>query len=336
MPLVLAIFVVGAAIGALAIALSRNSRAKTVVVKRVVTTRSPAETTTATNTPRPRANHKLPRSPKPRPRTTPLIVAGAPSSFASLAARLGGATGIAVAPLGDGPIRTFGGFQEGHAWSTMKVPVLVTLLSDYEHSNEVLSPGGRDYAARAIEQSDNAAAEALFGQLEQIHGGLVAASAAVQETLANAGDATTAINTAPNSQGFTTWGQSVWSTSAEVIFYRALERGCLLAPSDTAYVLGLMRNVVGSQRWGAGAAGYPSTIPLAFKAGWGPESSGYLVRQTVIVGSGNRGYVVSMIAEPGGGSFSEGVGMITSIATWARQHLDVGATSPSASCTSSR
>jgi beta-lactamase class A len=339
MPLVLAIFVAGAGIGALVIALSRNTRAKTVVVKRVLTTPSaPASApaaTTAANTLSTRANRKRQRPARPRPRATPLVDTGAPSSFASLEGRLGGVAGIAVAPLGNGPIQAFGSFQDGHAWSTMKVPVLVTLLSDYEHSNQVLSPGGRDYAARAIEQSDNAAAEALFGQLEQIDGGLVAASAAVQQTLANAGDATTAINTAPNSQGFTTWGQSMWSTSGEVIFYRALARGCLLAPSDTAYVLGLMRNVIGSQRWGAGAAGYPSTTPVAFKAGWGPESSGYLVRQTAIVGSGNRGYVVSMIAEPGGGSFSDGVGMITSIAAWARQHLALGATSPPASCTSS-
>ena len=243
--------------------------------------------------------------------------------------------GFAVAALGDGPVRAFGDLRAGHAWSTMKVPVLVTLLGDYEHSNMVLGAEARVAATRAIEQSDNAAADALFGQLEGIHGGLVAASAAVQQTLRDAGDATTDINTAPNSQGFTTWGQSIWSTSAEVLFYRALAQGCLLAPNDTAYVLRLMRNVIGSQRWGAGAAGYPSTVPVAFKGGWGPESGGYLVRQTAIVGSENHGYVVSMIAKPAGGTFSQGVGMITSIATWARQHLTVGASPPAASCSGS-
>jgi hypothetical protein len=258
---------------------------------------------------------------------------GADASFAALAGRLGGVVGLAVAPLGEGPIQTFGSFQAGHAWSTMKVPVLATLLLDDEQSGRALGSAERSDASLALEQSDTAAAEALFRVLEKHHGGLHAASAAVQETLAAAGDQNTTINTAPNGQGFTTWGQSVWPNSGEVMFFRSLARGCLLAPADTEYVLGLMRNVIPSQRWGAGEAGYPSSAEPAFKAGWGPESGGgYLVRQTAIVGAGDRGYVMSMIALPSGGSFSEGVGMITEVARWARQHFRLDARTPPASC----
>lgn len=217
----------------------------------------------------------------------------------------------------------------------MKVPVLVTLLNDYAQGGRQLSPEEQSDASLALEQSDNAAAEALFSQLEQLHGGLVGASQAVQQTLRSAGDDVTVINTAPNDQGFTTWGQSTWSTTGEVQFYRALARGCLLGSADTAYVLSLMRNVIASQRWGAGSAGYPGTLDLAFKAGWGPEiggTGGYLVRQTAIVSSGSRGAVISMIALPSDGSFSEGVSMITSLATWARSELDATAPRPSAGC----
>ena len=331
-PLAVIVFVLGIGIGGAIIALSHHATAKRVVVRQVVTA-APATRRrtqpTVSRTPARRLHHKAPR------RSTHgwVVPGGAAASFAALQARLGGQVGLAVAPLGAGQIQTFGSFQIGHAWSTMKVPVLTTLLLDYEQDGQVLSPQGHADAALALEQSDNAAAEALFSVLEQIHGGLVGASAAVQQTLALAGDQTTTINTAPNDQGFTTWGQSEWSTSAEVTFYRALARGCLLGPHDTSYVLSLMSNVISSQRWGAGAAGYPSTVPVAFKAGWGPENGGgYLVRQTAIIGSGQHGYVVSMLARPSSGSFADGISLVTALATWAREHFSSDAATAPASC----
>jgi hypothetical protein len=161
----------------------------------------------------------------------------------------------------------------------MKVPVLATLLSQLAERGRSLDPGEREDATRALEASDNTAAEALFTRLEQADGGLDGASTAVQDTLRRAGDPSTVINTAPNSDGFTTWGQTEWSGAGEVAFYRAFAPGCLLSPPDTAYVHQLMSSVEDDQRWGVGSAGFPTGIPLAFKGGWGPEDGGrYLVR----------------------------------------------------------
>lgn len=301
------------------------------IVKHVVTDAPRPSDATRTTAPK-----SSPAAPKASNAERALVVpSGAPASFAGLAATLPGQVGLAVAPLGAGHITTLGALQAGHAWSTMKVPVLVTLLKDYAQGGRQLSTEEQSEASLALEQSDNAAAEALFSQLEQLHGGLVGASLAVQQTLRSAGDHVTVINTAPNDQGFTTWGQSIWSTSGEVEFYRALAHGCVLGSADTAYVLSLMRNVIASQRWGAGSAGYPGGLDVAFKAGWGPETGGtgaYLVRQTAIVSSGSRGAVISMIALPSDGTFSEGVSMITSVAKWARAELDATAPRPSAGC----
>jgi Beta-lactamase enzyme family len=273
------------------------------------------------------------RRPRPSPISDSLVPAGAGESFNALAASLPGQVGLAVAPLGAGGIQSFGAAQIAHAWSTSKVPVLVTLLRDYESSNRVLGPEGNTDATLALEQSDNAAIEALFGQLEQIHGGLVPASDAVTQTLRTAGDQTTVINTAPNNEGFTTYGQTEWSLPGEITFYRALARGCLLDQADTSYVLGLMENVIPSQRWGAGSAGYPSAVPIAFKGGWGPDSSGnYQVRQTAIIGAGHRGYVVSMLALPASGAFSDGTTMLTALANWARREFNLDAVQAPASC----
>jgi hypothetical protein len=217
----------------------------------------------------------------------------------------------------------FGSVTTAHAWSTSKVPVLVTLLHDDERNGRSPSAPDRAYAQSALEESDNASIEALFSELETIHGGLVPASETVQAELRQAGDETTVINVAPNNEGFTTYGQTPWSVAGEVTFYRSLANGCLLDPADTSYVLGLMRSVIPSQRWGAGEAGYPPSLPIALKGGWGPSNGLYQVRQTAIIGSGRQGYVMAMLALPASGQFADGVNMVTALAQWARRNLIV-------------
>lgn len=270
----------------------------------------------------------------PRPRPAPSATFGpadAATSFQSFVAGQPGAVGLAIAPLGDGSILTFGQLQVGHGWSTMKVPVLTTVLREFEQRGTQLDGQAQADATRALEASDNAAAEDLFAGLEGSNGGLVGASAAVQDTLGAAGDTSTVVNTAPNSGGFTTWGQTEWPASGEVTFYRALARGCLLSSTDTRYVLGLMGNVESDQRWGAGSAGLPQ--PLMFKGGWGPEDgAGYLVRQTAIVGSGTRGYVFSMLARPSDGAFGTGTSMLTQTAGWVARTFPANLTAPAAGC----
>jgi hypothetical protein len=250
------------------------------------------------------------------------------ASFARLAATLPGSVGVAIEPLAGGPISAYGQLQVGHAWSTMKVPVLATVLrrSGGKFDQQAL-------AARALEASDNAAAEALFADLERTQGGLDGASLAVQDTLRNSGDAATTVNTAPNTEGFTTWGQSEWSASDEVRFYRSLARGCLLDSGQTRYVLNLMSEVEADQRWGAGSAALPAQLPLGFKGGWGPEADGrYLVRQTVIAGSGDQGYVFSMLAKPSDGQFATGTELLTDVAHWVGQKFPMTATHSDRGC----
>ena len=272
--------------------------------------------------PAPVARHSRHRKPPARASSAPAAGTGARASFGRLAGSLPGASGIAVGSLSGAPIVTYGSLHVGHAWSTMKVPVLATLLSQLERGGGGLNSAQRADATAALEASDNSAAEALFAALEGSNGGLDGASQVLQNTLRRAGDDQTVINTAPNSSGFTTWGQSEWSAAGEVAFYRALAGGCLLSRSDTSYVLSLMGQVTSDQRWGAGSAGYPSGATVAFKGGWGPENGGgYLVRQTAIVSTGSGGYVLSMLAQPSDGSFSSGTQMLTQIASWAARSL---------------
>ena len=94
-----------------------------------------------------------------------------------------------------------------------------------------------------------------------------------------------------------------------------------------------MRNVQSDQRWGAGSAGTPSGVPLAFKGGWGPEDGGgYLVRQTAIVGTGDQAYVFSMLVRPSDGQFSTATQQLTHIAAWVARTFPTSQRHPVASC----
>jgi hypothetical protein len=335
-PLLVAVFVGGLGIGAAAIAITHHETTSHHAVAtrtRSTSAQAPSKSDARTgsrSTSHPpsvtsgRAQGAPARRPS-HPRAPSIPAPAVASSFAALEARLSGPVGLAVAPLGVGPIRAFGRAQIAHAWSTSKVPVLVTLLANDEQRGTGLDSTERENATRALTESDNAAVEALFSSLERLRGGLVPASESIQAMFRKAGDSSAIVNTAPNDEGFTTYGQSEWSLRDEIIFYRALARGCLLDADDTGYVLGLMSNVTPSQRWGAGSAGYPGSVNVQFKGGWGPVDGAYQVRQTAIIGSGSQGYVLSMLALPASGSFSDGTNMLTALATWARRHFDLAA-----------
>jgi hypothetical protein len=186
--LILAVFVVGAGIGAAIIAVTHRTRTQRLVINEVATRPSartnrsaphrPSAVSTATaHRPAAPVSHRAPA--RATPTYEPTTPADADASFTALQSGLAGSVGLAVAPLGAGPIDSFGALQIAHAWSTSKVPVLTTLLRDDEQTGQRLSAEQRTDATLALVQSDNAAIEALFAALEQLHGGLVSASAAV-------------------------------------------------------------------------------------------------------------------------------------------------------------
>ena len=234
-------------------------------------------------------------------------------------------------PLGNGPPQSFGELQVGHAWSSIKVPILVTLIRD---RGGALSSSERAWAESAVESSDNEAAASLFHQLEGIHGGLVGASTAVQETLAAAGDTTTTVATAPPPSGaVSTFGQTEWSLAGATTFYRSLVNDCLLGPSDTGWVLSLMEKVIPEQRWGLGEGGFDPSWRIGMKGGWGPEagSGGYLVRQSGFVRGGSAGIAITLMAKDSSGTYEAGAADLTRLATWVREHLS-GLGAPAAEC----
>ena len=213
------------------------------------------------------------------------------------------------------------------AMSTSKILILAALLRD-KGGIGTLSPQQIALARAAITASDNDAILALFRDLEVDKGGLIGASRYATTLLRQAGDQRTDVATAPPPPGYaTTFGQTPWTPSAEVTFFRALALGCELPQSDVDYELGLMRSIEPSESFGLGSAGFAE---VAFKGGWGPEPGGqYGVRQTGLIGTGDAGVVVSLIADPVS-SFAVGQSVLNQLAHWLRQEVRLAPRSPGA------
>jgi hypothetical protein len=258
------------------------------------------------------------------PSSTPrLLAAGARASFQRLDESLPGRVELAVSPLGAGATTVLGGDVAAHGWSTTKVPVLVSLLRVRGEAG--LTTQERVWASAAITASDNQSILDLFGDLEQLRGGLVPASDYIDSVLRLSGDSETVVATAPPPAGaVTTFGQTEWSPSEALKFFRGLARGCLLPGTQTNYVLDLMQNIESSESWGLGSGHFG--VPVAFKGGWGPEPSGrYLVRQSGVIDVGSsRGVAVAIVAFPsegGSGSFAAGTQMLTETSQWLQREL---------------
>jgi hypothetical protein len=259
-----------------------------------------------------------------------VLEGNAEASFANLSSGLQSEAHITIAiqPLGQGTMEVLGGDPAMQAMSTSKVLILSALLLDKRGVNNLTS-GQLSLARSAITQSDNSAILALFSDLESDRGGLVGASSYATGLLRKAGDDQTNVSTGPPPPGYaTTFGQTPWTPTAEITFFRALTLGCIVPRADADYELGLMRNIVPSESFGLGAGGFPR---VAFKGGWGPEPDGqYGVRQTGIVGNGDSAVVVSITADPAR-TFAVGQSVLDQVAQWL--HREVRFTQrPKASC----
>lgn len=238
-------------------------------------------------------------------------------SLESVLAGLPGQAGlVAGAPGTGGPSVVGGEFTTGDAWSTIKVPIAERILRDFG-GPEAISPAQRANITAAITVSDNDAAAALFRDLENRHGGLAAASSAVDEMLREAGDTETVIST-EGRDGFSTYGQTDWSLENQYRYMAALAGGCIGDPVSREFLLDQMGSVGGSDLFGIGATG----VPARWKGGWGPGTDGkYLVRQMGVIETGGKEIVLALAAIPDDGTFESGQSMLSDLAGWAATDL---------------
>ena len=209
--------------------------------------------------------------------------------FEELERELGGRSG-AVFSAGRQVIQA-GSLRTGAAWSTIKVPLAIAAFQ-------------KDLAAKAITESDNDSARALWDSLGQP----AAAAQAVERVLAAAGDTETRVETEVVFPPYTAFGQTEWSLAAQQRFAAGLSRVAGAEP-----VLELMRKVVPEQRWGLGAVDPQAAI----KGGWGPDPPGRaLIRPFGSFSDGGRTVTAAIANEPEDGAYESGAANLTRIAEW--------------------
>jgi beta-lactamase class A len=199
-------------------------------------------------------------APSPAPDPGASQAAGLAAAVASVEAATGAKLGVAVAAAGGGdrPVEA-GSWASGHAWSTIKAPLAVAALE------AAPGPAADSAAVRAITVSDNAGAEALWDAL----GASEQAGAAVDGVLRAGGDAATVTQRTKTRSEFSPYGQTTWSLAAQASFAARFPAG---AAGDRVW--DLRGQIAPPQRWGLGRFD-----GAHFTGGWGPDDSGYVVRQ---------------------------------------------------------
>lgn len=233
----------------------------------------------------------------------------------AFARRFGDRVDLAVVGLGDREPVGRASAGEPYAWSTIKVVIVARLLRDVG-GPDGLTPQQRASVRAALGASDNEAAAQLYEELERRHGGLTGAARAMGDVLRDAGDTTTKVST-EGRDSFSTYGQTRWPVTEQARFMAALERGCVLDRSSTAFLLQEMGDVIPEQRWGLGIIGAPS-----FKGGWGPDPDGtYRVEQMGVVGEPGQRYAVAVAARPDDGTFESGIAVLNEAVDWVSRRV---------------
>ncbi|WP_231982355.1 hypothetical protein [Mycobacterium sp. E787] len=230
--------------------------------------------------------------------------------FAQLQRRVKATIGIALAPVGDSatPL-SLGGWHNGPAWSTMKVPLVIAALREAQASRI------SDQMTAAITESDNTAAEAIWSGL----GDPVTAAAKVDSVLAETGDPTR-VQYRKIRPEFSAFGQTDWPLVEQVRFLSVAACDRRNTP-----VLMLMGQIERGQRWGLG-----TIAGTRFKGGWGPSPArAYLVRQLGLISTLAGTSAVAVAAQPDSGTFADGIRALDQIAEWVSEHLVM---LPSARC----
>jgi hypothetical protein len=224
------------------------------------------------------------------------------ADFTRLEAGLHAKVGAVISAVGDGqqPV-ILGDWQEGPAWSTIKVPLVIAAYRQAD------PPQVSDAMRAAIVESDNAAAEKVWAQL----GDPATAAGRVEQILQETGDQTI-VESQKVRPEFTAFGQTKWPLVNQVRFTASA-----VCNSANDPIFNLMGQIQSNQSWGLG-----HIHGTQFKGGWGPSTSGkYLVRQIGVLTTPAGKIAVAIAAEPASGSFDDGTHDLDEVTTWLSQHL---------------
>jgi len=193
--------------------------------------------------------------------------------------------------------------------SVVKASTVAALMWKRRQQGRALSTREKAWANAAIRRSDNPAQSALWSALGRGPEYLRFARRIGM----------TATRTDPRGR----WGLTRTTTRDQVRFLDELATGSVLAPADRAYLLGLMRSVIPSQRWGVATRALSRTR-VAVKNGWLRYGGSWRVNSIGYVSGGTtssrHSYTVAVLSS-GSATMSTGVRRVSTAARAAHDVL---------------
>ncbi|WP_351235391.1 serine hydrolase [Streptomyces sp. NPDC002133] len=219
-----------------------------------------------------------------------------------IAAALRGRQGTPALALYDRPTATSCTFRPDARFdsaSVVKVTVLAALLRTSMEEHRSLTPREAALSTAMITKSDNDATSALWRQIG--HKG-------IQRFLTLAGMQDTVLGP----KGY--WGRTQITAGDQLKLLRVLTSdNSVLDRNARAYALGLMNQVVPTQRWGV-PAGASDTVTTHLKNGWLPRATnGWRVHSIGVFTGGGHDYGMVVLSH-GNRSIDDGIVTIERVA----------------------
>jgi beta-lactamase class A len=198
--------------------------------------------------------------------------------------------------------------------SIVKAIILAALLRWHQETGTPLSSWENDEATLMITQSDNDAATDLWNEV---------GPGRLQHFL----DLANMDQTQLGQDGY--WGLTQVTAHDELLLLELLTRpNSVLTAASRAYQLGLMAQVISSQRWGT-PAGAPSDVTVHVKNGWLPDGSGWHVNSIGAFTGKDTNYLIAVLTDDNA-SEQEGIDTIEAVARVAHRDLNQGRLIPKA------
>ena len=205
-----------------------------------------------------------------------------------LAGRLARHTGhlaVGVLDCTSGARVLYNGGGSFHTASIVKADILATLMLQHQTARRALTTAEKALATRMIEDSDNAAATALWND--------VGGASGVARANVRLGLRHTVMSVA--------WGLTGTTASDQLTLLSDLVSvRSPLSAASRSYELGLMRHVEPGQAWGVTAAATPGT-PSAVKNGWLPDPNLWVINSIGVIHNSGHVLLVAVLSndQPG-------------------------------------
>jgi beta-lactamase class A len=192
--------------------------------------------------------------------------------------------GVQVLDVTRGTTYSFNADKQFLVASSIKVPIMLTRLSQLEASKKKPTATQISLMTSMIEHSNNDSATALYKEIGWQRG--------IRNFMKSIGIA--GLNPAPPTTG---WGYSTTTPAAMVQLLARLNAGTILNKADRDFALNLMHHVEADQQVGVGDSS-PAGAIVQMKDGWididDTASGPYVVNSSGIVSKAGETYVVSI------------------------------------------